>query len=47
MNRRWFVTHVPSHTQREVIAPSAWVAIQLSGFPAHDCIAEEARGPWR
>lgn len=40
--RLWFVIHLPSGTQRQLYAPSASMAIALSGWPERDCTAEEA-----
>ena len=41
--KRWFVIHLPSNTQRQLYAPSAAMAIALTGWPEHLCIAQEAR----
>lgn len=38
----WFVLHLPSGTQRQLYAPSAALAIALSGWPEHESIAQEA-----
>lgn len=40
--RRWIVVHLPTNTQRQLYAPSASIAIALSGWPERDCIAQEA-----
>lgn len=40
--KRWIVVHLPSGTQRPLFAPSAQMAIALSGWPERDCIAQEA-----
>ena len=40
--KRWFVIHLPSNTQRHIYAPSAALAVALTGWPERDCIAQEA-----
>lgn len=42
MIRLWFVIHLPSNTQRQLYAPSAAMAIALTGWPERDCIAQDA-----
>jgi hypothetical protein len=39
----WFVIHVPSGTQRQIYAHSSALAIEFTGWPALDCLAQEAR----
>lgn len=40
--RRWIVIHLPTNTQRPLFAPSAALAIAMTGWPERDCIAQEA-----
>lgn len=41
--KAWFVIHLPSGAQRQLYAPSAALAIALSGWPERETIAQEAR----
>jgi hypothetical protein len=40
--RLFFVIYLPTNTQRQLFAPSAAMAIALTGWPEHLCIAQEA-----
>lgn len=40
---RWFVIHLPTNAQRQLVAPSAALAIALSGWPERECIAQQSR----
>lgn len=41
--RLWFITHIPSGTQRQRYAESSAQAIGSTGWPPDECTAEETR----
>jgi len=39
--KSWIVIYLPTNTQRRLYAPSAALAIAMTGWPERDCIAQE------